>query len=115
VFLRINDDLRRLVESHGQAVEQCTGEHIRIITLDPGRNIHKQGKACRMTFRESIAAESFQLFEHAVRIFFTIAIARHAGGQFFFKVGDHAVFPDDRNTARVVAIAGTRRLHDVLN
>src|SRR5579871_4195197 len=74
---RIDHQLGRLIEAHRQAVQQGGHKNIRVVTLDPGRDIHQQRKTYRMAFGETVAAKSFDLFEDALRVFRRIAVPGH--------------------------------------
>ena len=73
----IDDNLRRLIESHGHTIQQGRGKHIGVMAFDLGRHIDQQCKTHGMAFRESIAAKTFQLFKNPLGKLFLITLGHH--------------------------------------
>src|SRR5690606_9480964 len=84
----VDDDLRRLVESHGLAIEQGCRENIRIKAFEPRGYVDQQGEGSGVTLGEAVTAESLQLLEYAVGKLFRIPLPNHAGYHLFMECGD---------------------------
>ena len=78
---RVLDELRRRVETHGLAVEQGAAECRRVVVLEPGRHIGKQGKAGGVGFGKAVIAEALDLFEELLGEISLVAALQHAPDQ----------------------------------
>ena len=77
MLARIAHKLRGRVKAHGLRIEDRRAEDIRIMALDPGRDIDEQCKARRMTFGKPVISETFDLLEAPLGKIQFIVIADH--------------------------------------
>ena len=90
MFLRVADDLRRRIESHGLAVQERGAENVRVMTLDPGGNIDEQSKGGRVAFRKAVFAEALDLVEAGLCKGGVIPTCDHPANQHVFVIADRA-------------------------
>ncbi len=74
----VADQLGRLVEAHGLAVQQARAEDLRMVAFHPGRDIDQDREADRVALREAIGAEALDLLEAAFGEGAVVAAAGHA-------------------------------------
>jgi hypothetical protein len=75
---RIGHQLRRRIEAHRLRVQERGAKRRRLVTLEPGRDIHEQRERSRMRFRETVFAEAQDLLVDLARERFRQAALRHA-------------------------------------
>ena len=78
---RVVDDRGRRVEAHRLGVEQRAGEHIRVVTAEPGGGVGDEREARGMTLRKPVLSEAADLVEHPLGELARDALRQHAGHQ----------------------------------
>ena len=77
----VDDELGRLVEAHGLAVQDGGAEDIRIVAFHPSGGIDEQGEARRMAFGEAVLAEALDLAEAACDELGVVAAGCHVSDE----------------------------------
>ena len=110
----IAHQLRRRVEAHRLRVQHRGAEHIRVMPLDPSRNVHELREARRVTHGEAVIGEAFDLVEAALGELAFVAAIHHAGDEFLAEFGNGAAALEGRHgAAELVGFRrGEARRHD---
>src|SRR5688572_5863077 len=102
----ITHDLRWGIKTHGLAVEQCAGKHIRVVALEPARGINEEREGSRVAFGEAVFAKTLDLAEAAFGEFDVVAVLDHAGDELVAELGDLAgTAPGRHGPAELVGLA----------
>ena len=88
---RLGDKLRGRIEPHRLCIEKRADEDIRIMPLDPGRDIDQQRKAGGVGFGKSVSAESFNLAKTPFGEFRRVAALDHAADHLVVELADIAM------------------------
>ena len=95
----IADQLRRGVEAHRLGVEDGGTEHVRVVALEPGRDVDQEREAGRVALREAVIAEALDLLEAGLGEVLVVAAAHHAAHQLAVPLLDLAGAPERRHRA----------------
>ena len=117
----VTHQLRGGIKTHGLAVQECGQKSIGVMALQPGADIHQQGKTRGMALRKAVLTKAFNLLEDAFGKFQLIALGHHAADQPFMKRAQAAfALPGGHGAAQLVGFTGCEvggqdgQLHDLL-
>ena len=107
VLAGVAHELGRLVEAHRLAVEQRGAEDLRVVPLDPGRDVDEQREARRVALGEAVLAEALDLAEAALGELARVAVADHAVDELLAEGVDGAhVAEGGHGAAQLVGLVG---------
>ena len=118
---RILYQLRWGIKAHWLAVEQGGDKGRRMVTFQPGRDIHQQGEAGRVRFGKAIFAKAQHLLINLLRKAGAVATRQHALNEALLEMIQSAMtLPCRHRTAQLIGFARRetggdhRQLHHLL-